>query len=255
VVNAANREKDAAWIKDKLAEIKPAEVNFKDISDSLAQIALQGPAAPAILSSISNTIPAKYYTLIEKGNAAGIDCIVSRTGYTGETGFELYCKPDDAITLWEKIMEAGKSFGLIPCGLGARDTLRLEASMPLYGHEMDETITPFEAGLASAVKMNKPFFIGKEALTGKEKPGRIRTGLKITDRGIARENCPVLINGKNIGKTTSGTFCPYLKAAMAMALLDSSIAAPGNIVDVDVRGRLLKAEICALPFFRSKSFN
>jgi aminomethyltransferase len=259
VVNAANREKDAAWIKAKLADIKPelpAEgASFEDISDSLAQIALQGPLAPAILSSVSNTIPEKYYTLIEKGNAAGIGCIVSRTGYTGETGFELYCKPDDAVTLWEKIMEAGKASGLIPCGLGARDTLRLEASMPLYGHEMDETVTPFEAGLASAVKMGKPFFIGKEALAGKEKPNRIRTGLKITDRGIARENCPVLVNGKNVGKTTSGTFCPYLKAAMAMALLETSVAAPGNTVDVDVRGRFIKAETCTLPFFRSKSFN
>ncbi|AEF82614.1 glycine cleavage system aminomethyltransferase GcvT [Leadbettera azotonutricia] len=248
VVNAANRDKDAAWIKTKLKEIKLDGASFEDVSDKFAQIALQGPLAPAILSSLSNTIPEKYYTLIERGSVAGIDCIVSRTGYTGETGFELYCKPDDAIALWEKIMQAGKNSGLIPCGLGARDTLRLEASMPLYGHEMDETITPFEAGLASAVKMNKDFFIGKEGLTGKEKPGRIRTGLKIIDRGIARENCPVSVNGKNVGKTTSGTFCPHLKAAMAMALLDTSIAAPGNIVDVDVRGRIIKAETCALPF-------
>ncbi|MDR2803363.1 MAG: glycine cleavage system aminomethyltransferase GcvT, partial [Treponema sp.] len=144
VVNAANREKDAAWIK---AHIEGSGVSFEDISDTLAQIAIQGPASLPILSSVSNTIPEKYYTLIEKGQAAGVDCIVSRTGYTGETGFELYCPPEKAETLWERLLEAGKGAGLIPCGLGARDTLRLEAAMPLYGHEMNDSVTPFEAAL------------------------------------------------------------------------------------------------------------
>ncbi|GHU47457.1 aminomethyltransferase [Spirochaetia bacterium] len=246
VVNAANRDKDAAWIK---AHLGSSGVSFEDVSDSWAEIALQGPAAPAILASISNTIPSGYYTLIEKGKAAGIDCIVSRTGYTGETGFELFCAPDKAIALWDAVMEAGKSAGLIPCGLGARDTLRLEAAMPLYGHEMNDVITPFEAGLGSAVKMGKSDFIGKSALVGKETPARKRVGLKITGRGIAREHFDVFSGGKLIGQTTSGTHCPYLKQALAMALLDTAFTAVGTPVEVDVRGRKIEAEVVALPFY------
>ncbi|GHV39928.1 aminomethyltransferase [Spirochaetia bacterium] len=264
VVNAANRGKDAAWIQahlqvgthlQALAHPGKGDVSFEDISDTLAQIALQGPASQAILASLSNTIPEKYYTLIEKGNVAGIDCIVSRTGYTGETGFEMYCPAGQALELWEKLLEAGKAVkgsdgaGLIPCGLGARDTLRLEASMPLYGHEMNDTVNPFEAALSFAVKMEKPDFIGKSALVGKEKPSRLRVGLRITGRGIAREQCDVLYQGKIVGKTSSGTFCPYLKEALAMALVDASIAQPGTVVEVDVRGRKIEAQFCALPFY------
>ncbi|GHU87134.1 aminomethyltransferase [Spirochaetia bacterium] len=253
VVNAANRDKDAAWIKARLGK---NNVSFEDISDTLAQIALQGPASPAILAALSKTIPQKYYTLIEKGNVAGIDCIVSRTGYTGETGFEMYCPAEKAVELWEKLLAAGKDAGgmdcgagLIPCGLGARDTLRLEASMPLYGHEMNDTVNPFEAGLSFAVKMEKPDFIGKSAFIGKETPTRLRVGLRITGRGIAREESDVLYQGKIAGKTTSGTFCPYLKEARAMALVDASIAQPGTAVEVDVRGRKIEAQVCALPFY------
>jgi aminomethyltransferase len=247
VVNAANRDKDAAWIRSRL----DASASFEDISDTLAQIALQGPAAPTILSGLSKTIPEKYYTLIEKGNAAGVDCIISQTGYTGETGYELYCKAGDAEGLWEKLLEAGRDSGLIPCGLGARDTLRLEAAMPLYGHEMNETVTPFEAGLSFAVKMNKDDFTGKAALAGKEKPARIRAGVRITGRGIAREDSEIFYQGRYAGKTTSGTFCPYLKEALALALVDSSLAA-GTPVEIDVRGRWLEAEICALPFYKKE---
>ena len=248
VVNAANREKDAAWIKSRLA---PGAV-FEDVSDSFAQIAIQGPASASILTSLSATIPQKYYTLIEEGKAGGIGCIVSRTGYTGETGFELYCKSGDAVLLWEKLLEAGKG-GLLPCGLGARDTLRFEAAMPLYGHEMDESVDPFEAALSFAVKTDKASFIGKEALARREKPSRIRTGLKVTGKGIIREHCPVFFEGNNIGVTTSGTFCPWLKQAYAMALIKAEYALPGVRVEADVRGKPVEAETCALPFYtRSK---
>jgi len=254
VVNAGNREKDAEWIKSRL----PANVIFEDASDSFGQLALQGPASPAILALVSDTIPQRYYTLIEKGKAADIDCIVSKTGYTGEAGFELYCKSEDTVALWEKLLEAGKSAGLVPCGLGARDTLRLEASMPLYGHEMDETVNPFEAALSFAVKMDKADFIGKQALaailTEREKPsgsgGRVRTGLKVTGRGIVREHCPVFHQGKEIGMTTSGTFCPWLKQSLAMALLKFEYSGPGTGLEVDVRGRMIEAETCALPFYK-----
>lgn len=255
VVNAANREKDAAWIRACLAsrrDGKAGEVSFEDISDSLAQIALQGPESEGILASLSADIPEKYYTLIENSSAAGIDCIVSRTGYTGEAGFELYCSPEKAEKLWEALLEAGKDKGLIPCGLGARDTLRLEAAMPLYGHEMDETVTPFEAGLGFAVKMGKDDFIGKKALLGKEKPSRVRTGLRATGRGIIREGARLFHRGEPVGKTTSGTFCPYLKEALAMALVDSAQAEPGTRIEADVRGKMIPAETCALPFYSRK---
>lgn len=246
VVNAANREKDAAWIKNNLGK----DSGFEDLSDFYGQIALQGPASHTILASISDTIPQKYYSLIENGKAGGIDCIISQTGYTGEAGFELYCKDGDTEALWKKLLEAGQSSGLIPCGLGARDTLRLEASMPLYGHEMDETINPFEAALSFAVKMGKDDFIGKKALVGKEKGGRIRTGIRVTGRGIIREQCPVFCEGKNIGKTTSGTYLPYLKQSMAMAMLDSEYSQAGIKVEADVRGKMIEAETCALPFYK-----
>jgi aminomethyltransferase len=247
VVNAANREKDAAWIRGHL---DGEAVSFEDSSDSLAQIALQGPASPDILAKVSKTIPEKYYTLIENGKAAGIDCVISRTGYTGETGFELYCPPEKAESLWDSLLEAGKDAGLVPCGLGARDTLRLEAAMPLYGHEMDEDVSPFEAALGFAVRMDKPDFIGKRALLGKENPRRIRTGLRITGRGIAREHSDVFLGDRLIGKTTSGTFCPWLKEAFAMALVETAAAKPGTPVTVDVRGRRIEAEIHALPFYK-----
>jgi aminomethyltransferase len=245
VPNASNREKDAAWIKSHIGDAV-----FEDLSDSYGQIALQGPASLSILASISETIPQKYYSLIEKGKAAGIDCIISQTGYTGETGFELYCKSSDTEALWQKLLEAGKAAGVIPCGLGARDTLRLEASMPLYGHEMNETITPFEAGLSFAIKMGKDDFIGKKALLGRETPARIRTGLKVTGKGIIREQCPVFHEGKNIGITTSGTFLPWLKQSMAMALLGADYSSPGIKVEADVRGKMIEAETCAMPFYK-----
>jgi aminomethyltransferase len=257
VVNAANRDKDAAWIRACLAGHreggKAADVSFEDVSDSLAQIALQGPESEAILASLSAAIPEKYYTLIENGSVAGIGCIVSRTGYTGEMGFELYCSPEKVQDLWEALLEAGKDKGLIPCGLGARDTLRLEAAMPLYGHEMDETATPFEAGLGFAVKMDKDGFIGRKALLGKEKPSRVRVGLRVTGRGIVREGSSLFRRGELVGKTTSGTFCPYLKEALAMALVDAACAEPGTRIEADVRGKMIGAEICALPFYSKKT--
>ncbi|MDR0313244.1 MAG: glycine cleavage system aminomethyltransferase GcvT [Treponema sp.] len=268
VVNAANREKDAAWIRSRLF----GAVSFYDISDSLGQIALQGPLSEAILRSVSNTIPLKYYSFIERGKIGEISCMVSRTGYTGEDGFEFYCKNEDTLLLWEILLEAGKNAvssneagtkvalsqgeaELIPCGLGARDTLRLEAGMPLYGHEMDETITPFEAGLSFAVKMEKMDFIGKAALEGKINPSRIRIGIEITGRGIVREASPVFYQGRQIGITTSGSFCPYLEKAFAMALVDVETAVPGTwhqgaLVESEVRGRMIEGKICAIPFYK-----
>jgi aminomethyltransferase len=248
VVNAANRKKDAAWIRSRLE----GSVQFEDISDSIAQIALQGPLSERILARLADpaSIPSAYYTLIENGVVGGVSCIVSRTGYTGEKGFELYCAPNDALALWEKLLDAGKNDGLIPCGLGSRDTLRLEAAMPLYGHEMTDDITPFEAALSFAVKMNKPDFIGKQQLAVGEMPARIRVGVRVTGRGISRGGENVLVDGAVIGKTTSGSFAPHLKEAIAMALVQREYAAPGQKIEIDVRGRRVEAVLVELPFYK-----
>ena len=248
VVNAANREKDFSWMQERIE----GEAQLSDMSDAFAQIALQGPAAEKIFSSVTNenAIPQKYYTFLANQSVGDIPCIVSRTGYTGEAGFELYCAPDYAVSLWETLLDAGRNSGLIPCGLGARDTLRLEAAMPLYGHEMTSDTTPFEAGLSFAVKMGKPDFIGKSALSGKEMPQRIRAGLKITGRGIARGGEEVRADGNLIGGTTSGTFAPHLKEAVALALMEREYAVIGRTVEIDVRGRAVEARVTELPFYK-----
>jgi len=244
VINAANREKDVEWIKGHLF----GNVNFKDISDEVALLALQGPKSRTILERLTDekNIPRKYYSFQENVMVAGINCLVSKTGYTGEEGYEFYCGPEDAPKLWDALM---KEEELIPCGLGARDTLRLEAAMPLYGHEMDDTITPLEAGLGFAVKFDKEEFIGKKALLSKEVT-RGRVGLTITGRGIARENCPIYRNGEQIGITTSGTHCPYLGKPVAMALVNIEFIQIGTQVEVEIRGKKVAAEVVSLPFYK-----
>jgi len=248
VVNAAGRRRDAEWIGAHLT----GDVRLRDISDEVAQLALQGPASAGILAALtgSGSIPERYYTFRDGCKAAGVDCLVSRTGYTGEDGFELYCAPAGAPALWDALLDAGAARGLIPCGLGARDTLRLEAAMPLYGHEMDEEISPLETGLAFAVKLQKEDFIGKAGILARG-AARTRVGLKATGRGIIREHSPVFADGVQIGVTTSGTHCPYLGGAYAMALVDSAHARPGTTVEAEVRGRNIPAEIVPLPFYRN----
>ena len=247
VVNAANRHKDYAHMAANLLPGTRAE----DISDSVAQLAVQGPAAPAILKKLvpEERLPQKYYTAVRDVDICGMKCMVSRTGYTGELGYEIYTAPENAVPLWKLLRETGREFGLIPCGLGARDTLRLEAAMPLYGHEMDETVSPLETGLDFGVKLNKSDFIGKAALVAAGTPARTRVGLEITGRGIAREHQDVFAGEEKIGATTSGTHCPAVGKAVAMALVDAAHAAPGTEVTVDVRGRRVSAVIVPLPFY------
>ena len=248
VVNASNREKDVEWMKAHVF----GQVSLEDISDSIAQIALQGPKSKAVLSKLTEEtyIPEKYYTFIDNCIFAGVKCLVSQTGYTGENGYELYCDSKDAVKLWDALVEAGKDEGLIPCGLGARDTLRMEAAMPLYGHEMDDTVSPLETGLDFGVKMQKDDFIGKSALVSRGEPKITRVGLKVTGRGIIREHCEVFIGDEKIGHTTSGTFLPYLNGAYAMALIEKGHSALGTLVAADVRGRRVEAEIVSLPFYK-----
>jgi aminomethyltransferase len=246
VVNAANIEKDFKWMRSRAF----GDVSVTDISGEVAQIALQGPRSREILTRLAppGDIPEKYYTFKEDADIGGIRCLVSRTGYTGELGYELYSAVPDAAALWKKISDAGEEFGLLPAGLGARDTLRLEAGMPLYGHEMDETVTPFEAGLDFAVKMTKENFVGRAALE-RRKPERARVGLRVTGRGIVREGATVYADGRAVGRTTSGTHCPYLGGAYAMASVGLDCTSAGIRVEADVRGRMIEAEVADIPFY------
>lgn len=248
VVNAANKDKDYQWMLDH----QFGEVTFTDVSDQYAQLALQGPKAMEILRklTVEENIPKKYYHAVFDTEAAGMPCIISKTGYTGEDGVEIYLASEYAEKMWDAILEAGKEEGIIPCGLGARDTLRLEAAMPLYGHEMDDEVTPLETGLNFAVKMAKEDFIGKAALEAKGEPKIKRIGLKVTGRGIIREHVDVYAGEKCIGHTTSGTHCPYLGYPIAMALVDADQGELGSKVSVEVRGRMIEAEVVALPFYK-----
>ena len=248
VVNAANREKDWAHMSANLLPGTQAE----DISDTVAEVALQVPKAPAIMAGLlpDDQIPKKYYSAIRRVTINGMDCMISRTGYTGELGYEIYTKSANAENLWRTLREAGSAHGLIPCGLGARDTLRLEAAMPLYGHELSESITPLECGLQFAVKLSKKEFIGKDALIRKGAPSRVRVGLVMKERGIAREHQPVFLDGTQIGMTTSGTHAPLLGKAIAMAMVDAGHSGIGTAVEVDIRGKLTAAEIVPMPFYK-----
>ena len=220
VVNAANKDKDFAWMKAHAF----GDAVFTDISEEVAQIALQGPKAEAILRKLTNEedIPEKYYSCHFHRTIGGMDCIISRTGYTGEDGFEFYLAAADAPKFWNLLLETGKEEHLIPCGLGARDTLRLEAGMPLYGHEMDDEISPRETGLGIFVKMQKEDFIGKKALEEREITKK-RIGLKVTGRGIIREHMDIYAGEKKVGVSTSGTHCPHLGYPAAMALVEKNM--------------------------------
>ncbi len=246
VVNASNREKDVLWMKAH----RFGDCSVSDVSDDIAQLALQGPGAKALIASLTpaGEIPQKYYWFTERADVGGMDCLLSRTGYTGEFGYELYVRPEDAPALWMLLLEKGREAGLIPCGLGARDTLRLEAAMPLYGHEMDECVSPLETGLDWAVKADGHDFIGREAMLEKGAP-RMRVGLKAAGKGILREHQTVFRDGRPVGQTTSGTFLPHVGAACAMALVERGSLKPDDRVEVDVRGRMVAADVVPLPFY------
>ncbi len=250
VVNASNRKKDYDWIRSHLSP----DTLCEDISDETAQIALQGPSSSEILARVCKMPPSQIASF--KGVVGNAECLISVSGYTGEHGYEIYMDPDDAPGIWAALIDAGSDLGLIPCGLGARDTLRLEASMPLYGHELSENITPFEASLGRYVKLDKVSFIGKEALEAAGVSRRIRVGIEIIDRGIAREECEVYAGDeageKPVGRTTSGTMCPYVGKALAMAMIDREFSEPGNMLKVDVRGRKLNAVVVKMPFYKRK---
>ena len=247
VPNAANKDKDVAWIQAHLS----GDVTFKDVSDQVAQIALQGPEAKEALTKIANEadLPTKYYTFTEGVQVAGCSAMVSRTGYTGEFGYEIYVSPADVVTVWNALLDNG----VVPCGLGARDTLRLEASMPLYGHELTDDIDPLTAGLQFAIKTDNHEFIGKQAMLDKHaSAGVTRVGLKVTGRGIVREHETIYSGDKQVGQTTSGTMCPTVGMAVAMAYVNLDCAEVGTALEVEVRGRRVPVEVIPMPFYTAK---
>jgi aminomethyltransferase len=252
VANGANREVVAAAIAERLSGFS---ATLDDASMRTALVAIQGPASPAMLQAETSAdlAPLKYYAITE-GSIAGVPVMIARTGYTGEDGFEVYVAWDKAQLIWDTLLEAGKSGGLIPCGLGARDTLRLEAGMPLYGQELDRTTTPFEAGLGRVVKFDKEGdFVGRTALeAAKDSPTKQLVGLKVTGRGIARTGYPVYLPAaaEPVGTVTSGTTSPTLGYAIAMAWLPPANAAIGTTVEVGIRSTRASAEVVALPFYK-----
>ena len=253
VVNAGTTDKDWDWIMSHRGD---ESVELKNVSADYCQIALQGPDALSILQLLT-TVPLdeiKYYHFTED-KVDGVEAIVSRTGYTGEDGFEVYAAAEKAEQLWNKILDAGKygeEYGVLPCGLAARNTLRLEAGMCLYGHEIDEATTLLEANLGWICKLNKGEFIGRERLQRQKEEGLKRKliGFEVTDRGVARDGQEVLINGRPVGRVTSGSPAPFLKENIGMAYVPAEFANEGRTIEIDVRGRLVSAQIVPLPFYK-----
>jgi len=252
VVNASNIEKDYKWLEDHLIE----NVELSNISDGIALLALQGPLAEKVLSKLVQDISLSViggFKFKKDVNVAGVNVLLSRTGYTGEDGFELYFDKENAVTLWKEILQAGKEFGILPCGLGARDTLRFEATLALYGQELSESISPLEAGIGFAVKVNKEAdFIGKEVLKEQKENGVSRklVGIEMIDRGIPRHGYPVFVGEEEIGFVTTGTQSPTLKKNIGLALLRTEHAEIGNEVFLEIRGKKLKAKTVATPFYK-----
>jgi len=252
VVNAGTMPKDWRWFSQHAAGHD--DLTLANISDETALLALQGPLATHILQPLTDTPLSEIaYYHFRPGVVAGIECLISRTGYTGEDGFELYCAPASAVTLWNMLLEAGKSSGLLPAGLGARDTLRLEAGYCLYDHELTEEITPLEAGLGWSVKLNKDAdFIGKQALVEEKANGLRRklVGIELRERGVPRAGYAISKDGEHIGAVTSGTMCPTLGRAAAMGYVPPASAQIGTEISVDIRGKLMPAVIVPLPFYK-----
>jgi aminomethyltransferase len=253
VVNAANLEKDAAWIRERL----PSGVAFEDVSEETALIAVQGPRALAMLAPLTaaDLGPLETYTAVD-GTVAEVPALISRTGYTGEDGFELYVRADRAPALWSRLLEAGKDESLLPVGLAARDTLRFEMGYCLYGNDIDDTTTPLEAGLGWTVRLGKDEFIGKAALAAQKERGVARRLVGLTpehEKRIPRHGYPILSGERTVGTVTSGSFAPSLGRGLAMGYVETSLAKPGERVDVDLRGRREPATVRRLPFYTSGS--
>jgi aminomethyltransferase len=252
VVNASNIEKDYKWLMDHLE----GEVILDNLSDKTAQLALQGPLAEKVLQKLAGHTDLSqigFFKFQQEVILNDKKALVSRTGYTGEDGFEVYCDAADAVDLWNAILKAGEQDGVLPCGLGARDTLRFESVLALYGQELSPEITPLEAGIAFAVKLNKEAdFIGKEALRKQKETGLTRKliGIEMIDRGIPRHGYPVYKGEERIGEVTTGTQSPTLKRNIGLALIKTEYADLESKVEVEIRGKRLKASVVPTPFYK-----
>lgn len=251
VVNAANIEKDYQW----LVQHRMDQVSIENVSDQIAQLAIQGPLAEQIVQSLTEEpigdIP--LFGFKQQVKIANVETLISRTGYTGEDGFELYVAANEAVLLFTALLETGKEDGLLPCGLGARDTLRFEACLPLYGQELSETISPLEAGIGFAIKLQKsPSFIGQEALNKQKEYGvpRKLVGIEMIEKGIPRTGYELFVDGQHIGVVTSGTQSPTLKKNIGLALIKTDFSDIGQEVEVQVRKKRVKALVRTIPFYK-----
>ncbi len=252
VVNAANIDKDFAWVKEKAASFK---VEVFNQSDEHSQLALQGPLAQEILQPLTDIDLSKMKSFhFAFGKVAGLDCLVSRTGYTGEDGFEIYTLAQNPEVIWKAIMAEGTPKGLLPVGLGARDTLRLEAKLMLYGNDINEQTTVLEADLKWIVKFQKGDFLGKAALEKQLQEGLKRklVGFEILDKGIARPHYPVFVGGQQVSEVCSGTFAPYVKKAIGLVYLPIEHTEIGSEFEIGVRDRRLRARVVPTPFYKKE---
>lgn len=250
VVNASTTEKDWDWIT---SHKKDENITLTNASADYCQIAVQGPRALEIAQKFTgeNLAEIKYYHFTV-GKFDGVDAIISRTGYTGEDGFEIYAGKEHAAKIWDDLLEAGAEFGILPCGLAARNTLRLESAMSLYGHELGDDISPLEANLGWICKLNKGDFIGREKLAKLKEDGLTRklVGFEMIDKGIARDEHEVYINDEKVGVVTSGSPAPFLKKNIGLAFVPAEFAKTGQEITIDVRGKKLAAQIVPTPFYK-----
>jgi aminomethyltransferase len=254
VINAGTREKDVNWVRDNTRQFK---CKVENLSDDFTQIAIQGPKGVDLLQKLTDAdlSTVKFYW-VTRGTVCGLkNILIARTGYTAEDGFEIYVPADEATSamVWNAVLEAGKEFGVVPCGLGSRNTLRLEGKLPLYGHEISDTINVWEAGLDRFCKMEKPEFVGRAALEKAKAVGVKRTlvGLEMVERGIARDGYRVLDDGgREIGCVTSGSYAPFLKKNIALAYVPPEFGSVGSTVRVEIRGQGVKAQVVPTPFYK-----
>ena len=252
VVNASNREKDHEWVRSHAS----GDVQLTDVSDDVALLALQGPGSAAILAQLTDTdLDAIGYYHFAEGAVDGIQAVISRTGYTGEDGFELYVPSHDGGKLWRSLLDAGRADGLIAAGLGARDSLRLEMGYALYGNDLDETRSPLEAGLGWVTKLDKGDFIGRDALIRRKEAGLTErlSGFMLKQRGFPRHGYGVRVNGARVGEVTSGVLSPSLQQGIGLAYVPVAASKPGTAIEIEIRDRRTPARIVRPPFYTAGS--